>query len=283
MRYALEHGFGGVVLYPYAYRSNHALVEEISRKIPLVTIDRRIISLETDFVGIHNHQATFDMTMHMIVQGHRRIAYVTKCEQVRPVQDRVQGYIDAVYEDGIPEIILPIPSNHREDPWLVADMAFGLPDGERPTAAVVYNDYAAVDLICHLLRLGLTVPGDIDPGHVGGLDGKRWLYTAGGHRIELSADGLSTVGERTKVYEGWQFPLEWKTEGFWLESPKLTKRGDFYYLICAEGGTAGPPTSHMAVVSRSKSPLVPGKTRHITLSSTRTVRTKPGGRLDTES
>ncbi len=98
---------------------------------------------------------------------------------------------------------------------------------------------------------------DIDPGHVVGPDGKRYLYTAGGHVVELSPDGLSTVGERTKVYDGWQFPPEWKTEGFWLESPKLTKRGGFYYLICAEGGTSGPPTSHMAVVARSRSPLGP--------------------------
>lgn len=98
---------------------------------------------------------------------------------------------------------------------------------------------------------------DIDPAHVAGPDGKRYLYTAGGHVVELSADGLSTVGEKTKVYEGWVFPSDWKTEGFWLESPKLTKRGDYFYLICAEGGTAGPPTSHMAVVARSKSPLGP--------------------------
>jgi beta-xylosidase len=98
---------------------------------------------------------------------------------------------------------------------------------------------------------------DIDPGHVAGPDGKRYLYTAGGHAIELSADGLSTIGERKKIYDGWVFPQDWKTEGFWLESPKLTKRGQYYYLICAEGGTAGPPTSHMSVVARSTSPLGP--------------------------
>ena len=98
---------------------------------------------------------------------------------------------------------------------------------------------------------------DIDPGHVVGPDGKRYLYTAGGHVIELSADGLSTIGERKVVYDGWVFPQDWKTEGVWLESPKLTKRGEYYYLICAEGGTAGPPTSHMSVVARSTSPLGP--------------------------
>jgi beta-xylosidase len=98
---------------------------------------------------------------------------------------------------------------------------------------------------------------DIDPGHVVGPDGKRYLYTAGGHVVELSADGLSVVGDRQQVYTGWAFPEDWKTEGMWLESPKLTKRGEFYYLICAEGGTAGPPTSHMSVAARSKSPLGP--------------------------
>ena len=99
--------------------------------------------------------------------------------------------------------------------------------------------------------------GDIDPGHVVGPDGTRYLYSGGGHVIQLSADGLSVVGEQKTVYKGWQYPKEWQTEGFWLESPKLIRRGEYFYLTCAEGGTSGPPTSHMAVVARSKSPLGP--------------------------
>ena len=99
--------------------------------------------------------------------------------------------------------------------------------------------------------------GDIDPGHVVGPDGTRYLCSAGGKVVQLSPDGLSVVGKPKRVYDGWQFPKEWKTEGFWLESPKLTRRGEYYYLTSAEGGTAGPPTSHMAVVARSRSPLGP--------------------------
>lgn len=161
LRYALERGFGGVVFYPYAYRSNQALVDEVSRKIPLVTIDRRAADLETDFVGVDNRQAMFDTTMHLVAQGHRRIAYVTKCEQIRPVQDRIQGYVDAVREADIPEIVLTIPSRHRSDPWTVTDTLFRLPAGQRPTAAAVFNDYAAVHLMQRLHDLGLTVPDDI--------------------------------------------------------------------------------------------------------------------------
>ena len=97
----------------------------------------------------------------------------------------------------------------------------------------------------------------IDPGHVVAEDGKQYLYTNNCWAVELTDDGLAAAGERQKLYDGWQFPEEWETEGFWLESPKLFQRGDYYYLVTAEGGTAGPATSHMCVVARSKSALGP--------------------------
>ena len=54
------------------------------------------------------------------------------------------------------------------------------------------------------------------------------------------------------MYDGWEIPTHWETEGMWLESPKFIKKEGYYYLISAQGGTAGPPTSHMVVVARSK-------------------------------
>ena len=97
----------------------------------------------------------------------------------------------------------------------------------------------------------------IDPGHVVDSDGKRYLYTNNGHVVALTDDGLSVDGENKKVYDGWTFPEEWETEGMWLESPKICRHGDYFYMVSAEGGTAGPPTSHMCVVARSKSALGP--------------------------
>ena len=97
----------------------------------------------------------------------------------------------------------------------------------------------------------------IDPGHVYAENGKQYLYTNNCFVVELTDDGLAAAGERQKLYDGWEFPAEWETEGMWLESPKLFQRGDYYYLVTAEGGTAGPATSHMVVVARSKSALGP--------------------------
>ena len=97
----------------------------------------------------------------------------------------------------------------------------------------------------------------IDPGHVADADGKRYLYLSEGKVVQLSDDGLSTVGEVKKVYDGWPYPRNWRTEGMYLESPKLNYHNGYYYLTSAEGGTAGPGTSHMVVTARSKSVLGP--------------------------
>ena len=94
----------------------------------------------------------------------------------------------------------------------------------------------------------------IDPGHAIGEDGNRYLFLNGGNRVNLTGDGLATDGAPMKiVYTGWDFPKEWRTEGKWLESPKIIKHGEYFYLTSAEGGTAGPPTSHMVISARSKS------------------------------
>ncbi|SDP15248.1 Beta-xylosidase [Mucilaginibacter sp. OK268] len=98
----------------------------------------------------------------------------------------------------------------------------------------------------------LKVKG-IDPGHIVGEDGKRYLYVNEGEVIQLTDDGLATMGEKKKVYKGWQYPKKWNTECMCLESPKLLFKDGYYYLTSAEGGTAGPATSHMAVVARAKS------------------------------
>ena len=99
----------------------------------------------------------------------------------------------------------------------------------------------------------LQVSG-IDPGHVVDAGGKRYLYMSNGYVAPLSDDGLSVTGPSVKNYEGWQFPEEWNTECFCLESPKSTVRNGYFYLTTAEGGTAGPATAHMVVSARATSP-----------------------------
>ncbi len=101
--------------------------------------------------------------------------------------------------------------------------------------------------------IDLHLPDHIDPGHAVGEDGSRWLFLSGGDRIRLADDGLSTIGETEHVYDPWHYPEDWVVEGFSPEGPKIARHGEWFYLITAVGGTAGPPTGHMVVAARSRS------------------------------
>ena len=92
----------------------------------------------------------------------------------------------------------------------------------------------------------------IDPTHGATPDGRRVLYVAGGSMVELSADGLSVKAGPRKVLEPWPIPEDWQVECECLEAPKLLFRDGYFYLNVAEGGTSGPPTSHMVLSARSR-------------------------------
>lgn len=101
------------------------------------------------------------------------------------------------------------------------------------------------------------ISGAIDPGHVVGEDGERYLFVNGIRRARLSPDGLLALTPLEPAYGGWRYPDEWITEAYALEGPKFFRRGEWFYLVSAVGGTGGPATGHMVIVARSRSVLGP--------------------------
>jgi len=101
--------------------------------------------------------------------------------------------------------------------------------------------------------INLNISGCIDPGHAVGEDGKRYLFVNGIRKIRLTDDGLATDGQVEVAYSPWRYPDHWVVENFAPEGPKLLRRGEWFYLITAVGGTAGPVTGHMVIAARSRS------------------------------
>jgi beta-xylosidase len=98
------------------------------------------------------------------------------------------------------------------------------------------------------IDLGISA---IDPGHIAE-NGRRFLYMAGGMMAELNEDGLSVKTPPRKVFDAWPMPASIRMECTCLEAPKLMEHGGWFYLNVAEGGTAGPATSHAVVSARSR-------------------------------
>ena len=103
----------------------------------------------------------------------------------------------------------------------------------------------------------LKLPDHIDPGHVVGEDEKRYLFLSAGDMVQLSDDGFATVGDVNHVYDPWRYPDDWDVECFCPEGPKMLRKGDWFYMLTAVGGTAGPPTGHMVIAARSRSVFGP--------------------------
>ena len=101
--------------------------------------------------------------------------------------------------------------------------------------------------------IDLKIKGQIDPGHVVGEDGRRYLFTNGIKKIRLAEDGLATDGVLEHAYSPWRYPDDWVVESFAPEGPKLLRHNGWFYLVTAVGGTSGPATGHMVIAARSRS------------------------------
>lgn len=101
--------------------------------------------------------------------------------------------------------------------------------------------------------IDLNISGCIDPGHIVGEDGKRYLFVNGIRKVRLTDDGLATDGEVEHAYSPWRYPEDWIVENFAPEGPKLFRKDNWFYLITAVGGTAGPVTGHMVIAARARS------------------------------
>ncbi len=166
LRYAQEQGFAGIIFYAYAYRSNRELIQETARHLPLVLIDRMVPGVQADFVGVDNHRAMYDVTQHLLTQGHRRILFISTAEPINTVQDRLSGYRQALAEfpgerGPLPENVLTALTKWDTAEWPVFESLFALPAEQRPTAILCVNDHIAVNVYNRLQALGLRVPEDI--------------------------------------------------------------------------------------------------------------------------
>ena len=162
LRYALENGFAGVVVWHEGGHANVDLIRQVCDEIPVVAIDRRVPGLTLDFVGTDHFQGAYEATRHLISQGHTRIAHLTRMETTEAAADRLGGYRQALQDAGLEfhprDLILVRDGGQRLDREQVTRVFSGL---HVPTALFLLADYWAPPVVAELRRLGLRVPEDV--------------------------------------------------------------------------------------------------------------------------
>ncbi len=168
----IQDGASAIVLYPMSrtvqqLADDYLLTEWLD--FPIVLVDIATPSQGRNQVVFDNYRLGYDMTMHLLNQGHRDIAMMTPVDDYYHVStmERIRGHEKAYMKVGVPI--------HREWPYRIhhwgeendAFPAFSKwvkaweKGGRKITAFIAYEDDTAIEVIMACQQLGIRVPEDL--------------------------------------------------------------------------------------------------------------------------
>lgn len=157
----LERGVSGVLLWPASREGNRLILQRLlAAGIPVVAVDQKIASPLLDYVGADHVEAGYTVTRHLIAAGHTSIAHITRANRMPSTVGRVEGYLRALVDHGLPvrpELIFRCRPGIDEETAL--DRILASP--ARPTAVFGVNDMTALRLLHTLQSRGVRVPEDL--------------------------------------------------------------------------------------------------------------------------
>ena len=130
--------------------------------IPTTYISKTARDYDVPTVSVNNEKATYDMTNHLISQGHKKIAFImTSAGDTRLEKERLDGYKSALAENGIEfneELVRYGGVDYNSGYESTKDI---LEKGIVPDAVFVTGDEAAVGAMNAVFDKGYSVPNDI--------------------------------------------------------------------------------------------------------------------------
>jgi LacI family transcriptional regulator, galactose operon repressor len=160
-----EHGIDGVL---YVTMFHRRLPEDTSfPKTPVVLVNCSAPGRpELPSIVPDDYRGAYDQVSHLIVAGHRKIAYVTLNPTILAAELRGKAFSDALAANGIAlreDWVIPGVEGYAFNDRFVAfeKVKQILAVSDRPTAIACGNDEIALQIYCAALELGLRVPADL--------------------------------------------------------------------------------------------------------------------------
>jgi LacI family repressor for deo operon, udp, cdd, tsx, nupC, and nupG len=128
---------------------------------PLITVLERLPGASVPVVHTDHYVGAQDAVRHLIDLGHRRIAHITGLRRVASTIRRLEGYRSALGVAGLPVPAELIQSGDFSTSSGAAAMTHLMSLAQPPTAVLCGNDEIAYGAIRALVKMGLSVPGDV--------------------------------------------------------------------------------------------------------------------------
>lgn len=129
-------------------------------KMPLVFYDRICPAINANRVVVDDYRAAFKAVSYLIERGCRRIAYYGTSLNLEIAKNRLNGYRDALYQNGLkPDEELIKLCDNRDDAEMITPLLLQM--GHRPDAFFAVNDDTAIGILYTAKRMGLKVPDEL--------------------------------------------------------------------------------------------------------------------------
>ncbi|MGL4364556.1 MAG: LacI family DNA-binding transcriptional regulator [Bacteroidales bacterium] len=132
----------------------------IENKVPLVLFDRVANDVDATHITVDDYKGAYDATMHLVQQGCRKVAHFCGPQNVKIFRNRLEGYKQALTENGItvnPQLILEADSLEKgfdaTKKLLSSKIEFD--------AIFAVNDFTAAGAMHILKQAQLQIPQDV--------------------------------------------------------------------------------------------------------------------------
>ncbi|WP_449621979.1 LacI family DNA-binding transcriptional regulator [Robertmurraya sp. Marseille-Q9965] len=161
---------------------NEEMIKKISEAgIPIILIDRKLRNsdIELDLVDEDNTCAAYQLTKHLIEQGHTKIGVINGSIKVSTGLERYEGFKLAIEERGIEENPKYIYyGNFTEEDGIKAVNHF-MKLEDKPTAIISFNNMMTFGAILQLIKSGYKIPDDVVIASYGEVEAAQFLRSSG--------------------------------------------------------------------------------------------------------
>lgn len=164
---------------------------------PVVFVDRKPKRSEFDTVYVDKNLAMRQMVQHLVDNGHKRIAIAAGPKDLVTAQDRVDGYVQALFENNLPlyKGFIHFGDFIGDFGEKMVDWFASFPPEERPTSLISGSTNITYGILFRLFELGFSVPGDVSLVSFGKISMERMLPLRITYTSERSGDLGRTAAE----------------------------------------------------------------------------------------
>lgn len=132
----------------------------LSDNLPVVLFDRYYPDVTTNAVVINNIEGAYNGTNHLSGNGYNHIGFVTLDSSQSQMNDRLNGYCQAVSKKALPTYIVKIPyrTNHIEAVQQISNFIKANP---KIDGLLFATNYLTISGLKALASLGKKIPGDV--------------------------------------------------------------------------------------------------------------------------